>query len=103
MTAAIAAIFLLSLKAFGSEGYVGEKACAPCHPGPFATQSASRHAQALRAVAESPLPQLLMEMPLREHGGIRFEYEPVPEGLAVAAARYESDNSFVAHVRTRKI
>ncbi|MCI0537570.1 MAG: hypothetical protein L0Z50_20340, partial [Verrucomicrobiales bacterium] len=34
-----------------------------------------------------------MEMPLREHGGIRFEYELVPEGLAVAAARYESDNS----------
>ena len=92
---ALAAVLLYGLRALGSEGYVGEKACAPCHPGQFATQSVSRHAQALRAVAQSPLPELLMARPLRERGGIRFEYELVPEGLAVSAARYQNDDSDV--------
>src|SRR5262249_25670624 len=40
-------------------GYVGSKACAPCHPGEFASHSRSGHARTLRPAARTPIAALL--------------------------------------------
>ena len=73
--------------------FVGASACAPCHPSQFRTQSISQHAKAMRPINESPLPALLMDRPLREKGGISYEYEVVDEGLKVTVHRYDEEIS----------
>src|SRR5258706_151747 len=40
--------------------YAGPEACRLCHPAEYATQSKSRHENALRPSAETPLPSLLV-------------------------------------------
>lgn len=63
--------------------FVGDRACAPCHPSQWQRQSATQHAKALLPINDSPLPALLMDRPLRERGGVAYEYEVVDEGLQV--------------------
>ncbi len=63
--------------------FIGDRACASCHPSQWQRQSVSRHAKALSPINDSPLPALLVDRPLRERGGIAYEYEVVDEGLQV--------------------
>jgi hypothetical protein len=61
--------------------YTGPEACRPCHPAEYATQSKSRHDNALHPSAETPLPSLLAGAPIRERSGIVFNYKTDPNGL----------------------
>ncbi len=71
----------------GASEFVGAAACAECHPQHYARQSPGRHARALRPIGETPLPQRLMDRPLREPDGASFEYRLAAGGLAVTASK----------------
>lgn len=71
------------LQVVGATGFVGDGACASCHPSHWQRQTASQHAMALQPINDSSLPGLLMARPLRERGGVAYKYEPVDGGLEV--------------------
>ena len=74
---------LSALPIFGAPALVGDRACEPCHPSQWQRQSVSRHANALSRINDTSLPALLTDRPLRERGGIAYQYEVVDEGLRV--------------------
>jgi hypothetical protein len=64
--------------------YAGSDACQKCHESIFRTQSASRHAAALRPASDTDLADLLNMRPPRERSGVGFAYQRVPEGIRVS-------------------
>ena len=82
-------LWILAVLVFqaAANDFAGPAACATCHPQQHATQAASRHARALRRIADTPLATLLAAQPLRERSGISFEYENMPGGVRVTAAQ----------------
>ena len=84
--AALGLVLFTALPAAASP-YAGSAACVPCHASLLERQGSSRHADALRPILASPLPAHLAERPIRERGGVAFEYEPSEEGLVVRVSR----------------
>jgi len=67
--------------------YTGSQACAECHTAIWERASASRHASALRPVADTPLAGKLTAKPLRDQQGNEFAYRaPERGGLEVAVS-----------------
>ena len=79
----LALVWISLLQVAGATGFVGDGACASCHPAQWQLHAASQHAKALLPINDSPLPGLLMARPLRERGGVAYAYEPVDAGLEV--------------------
>lgn len=61
--------------------------CAGCHRSHFERQARSRHALALRPIAETALPEGLASQPLRERSGIEFQYGFMAERFGVAVLK----------------
>jgi len=67
--------------------FAGTQACAQCHPKLALSQSASRHAAALRPAAQTDLAALMNARPIRERSGIAFSYSSRGDGVAVSIAQ----------------
>jgi Cytochrome c554 and c-prime len=73
--------------AWSADELLGAPACAQCHEDHSKRQANSRHALALRPIAATRLPQLLMDRPLRERNGVSFAYHVAEKGLGVTVRK----------------
>src|SRR4051794_20979916 len=62
------------------KSFVGPEACAPCHRAEFDKQNTSRHALALRPIAQSPVSKELKEI---ADGAFSVAYSPTRDAVQV--------------------